>query len=96
MREMRIVAHRDGSYSIVGLGRGDIQDLERAVYKDYGDWEKSASATYLPSHYAGSSWTLESYLTVNRQIADRMLEIQKMLNAIAYPVRTDTEMKGCS
>lgn len=89
MREMRIVAHKDGSYSIVGLSRGDIQDLERACYKDYGEWMKSASATCLPSHYAASSWTLEGYLKVNRQIADRMLEIQKMLNTVAYPAKKE-------
>lgn len=87
MREMRIVAHKDGSYSITGLSRGDIQDLERACYKDYAEWMKSASATCLPHDYGG--WTLEGYLKVNRQIADRMLEIQKMLNTVAYPAKKE-------
>lgn len=89
MREMRIVSHKDGSYSIVGLSRGDIQDLERACYKDYGEWQKSASATCLPFHYEKSLWTLEQYLKVNQQIADRMFEIQKMLNVIAYPIQKE-------
>lgn len=80
---MRIISHRDGSYSIVNLTRQDVQDLERAVYLDYSQWLKSSEAPHVPSHYTG--WTLESYCKVNTDIAERMHEIANLLRPIVFP-----------
>lgn len=80
---MKIVAHKDGSYSLTGLTREDVRDLENGLGANSVPFLKAAESTYVPSGYDG--WTLETYRSINRAIATRIEQMAQILHPVAYP-----------
>lgn len=80
---MKIVTHRDGTYSITGLTMSDVRDIEASLFGRYASFLKSAEAGQVPSEY--STWSLDTYRSISQQIADRHREMAKLLQDIAYP-----------
>lgn len=86
---MKIRQHNDGTYSLTGLTRTDISDLEAGLGANSVGFCKGAEAQYLPSGYDG--WTLEQYRETNTQIRDRLQHFANFLRPVAYPLWLEDE-----
>lgn len=79
---MKIVRHQNNTYSITGLTREDVRDLENGLAANRVPFLKAAESTYVPSGYPG--WTLENYRSINAAIAARLDAMSEILHPVAY------------
>lgn len=82
---MKVIAHRDGTYSIKDLRMGDLKDIQASLEMRGLDFASGAEASSLPWHYRESSWTLEQYRDISKVISERHYELAEILKPYAYP-----------